>query len=209
MNLLGKSRTPFFFLFDFDLQKPVIIPLKDWDKNAAQFKLPDCSLFKKEESFEQKIPPFQLKLEPISYEAYKKKFEEVKAEILYGNSYLLNLTQPTRIELDLSLKEIFFHSEAMFKLLWKDDWVVFSPERFVRIENGRIFTHPMKGTINAALPNAGERILNDQKEKAEHYTIVDLLRNDLNRVALRLKHLCNIFTIARSLFPISSTNLET
>ncbi len=41
----------------------------------------------------------------------------------------------------------------------------------------------MKGTIDAGLPNAAETILNDAKEKAEHATIVDLIRNDLSMVA--------------------------
>ena len=41
----------------------------------------------------------------------------------------------------------------------------------------------MKGTIDATLPDAERRILEDPKEAAEHATIVDLLRNDLNRIA--------------------------
>jgi para-aminobenzoate synthetase component 1 len=41
----------------------------------------------------------------------------------------------------------------------------------------------MKGTIDASIPNATELLKNDIKEKAEHYTVVDLLRNDLSRVA--------------------------
>ena len=41
----------------------------------------------------------------------------------------------------------------------------------------------MKGTINAALPDAQHQLLNDEKEQREHYTIVDLMRNDLAIVA--------------------------
>jgi para-aminobenzoate synthetase component 1 len=41
----------------------------------------------------------------------------------------------------------------------------------------------MKGTIDASIPNAEQIILNDPKEKAEHATIVDLIRNDLSIVA--------------------------
>jgi para-aminobenzoate synthetase component 1 len=41
----------------------------------------------------------------------------------------------------------------------------------------------MKGTIDATLPNAKEILLNNQKEIAEHATIVDLIRNDLSLVA--------------------------
>jgi para-aminobenzoate synthetase component 1 len=45
----------------------------------------------------------------------------------------------------------------------------------------------MKGTIDASVPNAKELLLNDPKELAEHATIVDLLRNDLSRVASKVR----------------------
>jgi para-aminobenzoate synthetase component 1 len=41
----------------------------------------------------------------------------------------------------------------------------------------------MKGTIDAAVPDAEKVLLNDEKETAEHVTIVDLLRNDLNMIS--------------------------
>ncbi len=45
----------------------------------------------------------------------------------------------------------------------------------------------MKGTIDARLPDARHAILSDPKERAEHNTIVDLLRNDLSRIAAGVK----------------------
>lgn len=62
-------------------------------------------------------------------------------------------------------------------------FVCFSPETFVRIKGGRIYSYPMKGTLDASLPNAEKLLTEDQKEAAEHATIVDLIRNDLSRVA--------------------------
>ena len=62
-------------------------------------------------------------------------------------------------------------------------FVCFSPETFVRIKNGRIYSYPMKGTLDASLPNAEKQLMEDRKEAAEHATIVDLIRNDLSRVA--------------------------
>lgn len=44
----------------------------------------------------------------------------------------------------------------------------------------------MKGTIDAAVENAAQKILCDEKETAEHYTIVDLIRNDLSLVAKKV-----------------------
>jgi para-aminobenzoate synthetase component 1 len=53
----------------------------------------------------------------------------------------------------------------------------------VEVVDNKIFTHPMKGTIDAEIDNAENILRNDPKEKAEHYTVVDLLRNDLSMVA--------------------------
>ena len=62
-------------------------------------------------------------------------------------------------------------------------FVCFSPETFVRIKGGRIYSYPMKGTLDASLPDAEKQLMEDEKEAAEHATIVDLIRNDLSRVA--------------------------
>ena len=45
----------------------------------------------------------------------------------------------------------------------------------------------MKGTIDATLPDAERLLLNNEKELAEHFTIVDLIRNDLSMVAKNVK----------------------
>ncbi|MCJ7765071.1 MAG: aminodeoxychorismate synthase component I, partial [Thiovulaceae bacterium] len=76
---------------------------------------------------------------------------------------------------------------AKFKLRFKDEFVCFSPERFIKIEDETISAYPMKGTIDAALPNAKEQILSNEKEMAEHIMVVDLLRNDLGIVARDIK----------------------
>ena len=62
-------------------------------------------------------------------------------------------------------------------------FVCFSPETFIRIKGGRIYSYPMKGTLDASLPDAEKQLMEDRKEAAEHATIVDLIRNDLSRVA--------------------------
>jgi para-aminobenzoate synthetase component 1 len=93
--------------------------------------------------------------------------------------------------------------------LYENSFLVFSPETFVRIDGGKIFAYPMKGTIDASIPDAGEKILADQKEMAEHVTIVDLLRNDLSRVAenvrvTRFRYVDRIKTIDKDLLQVSS-----
>jgi len=126
------------------------------------------------------------KANPISYMHYKKEFDCVKAHILEGNSYLTNLTAITPVVTNISLKEVFFRSKALYRLYLKGRFVVFSPEIFVRIHDGKIRSFPMKGTIDATLPNAQQQLLNDAKEAAEHATITDLIRNDLSCVATRV-----------------------
>ena len=53
----------------------------------------------------------------------------------------------------------------------------------MQVAGGKIRSFPMKGTLDARLPNARELLRNDPKERAEHATITDLIRNDLSRVA--------------------------
>jgi para-aminobenzoate synthetase component I len=87
--------------------------------------------------------------------------------------------------------------------------VVFSPECFVRIENDRIYSYPMKGTIDAAVSEAAAVILSDKKELAEHVTIVDLIRNDISQIATnvevtRFRYIEEIRTREKNLLQVSS-----
>ena len=54
---------------------------------------------------------------------------------------------------------------------------------FIKIENDKISSYPMKGTIDASVPDAENKILADEKESWEHNTIVDLIRNDISMVS--------------------------
>lgn len=123
----------------------------------------------------------------MKMEDYKKSFDTVKSNILFGNSYLANLTCKVAVSCDLTFGEIFFRAKGKYKLLLKGgegrQFVCFSPETFVRIHGGNIYSYPMKGTLDASIPNAEEMLMSDEKEAAEHATIVDLIRNDLSRVA--------------------------
>lgn len=146
---------------------------------------------------------------PISFEQYKTGFDLVKKHILNGDTYLLNYTQPTPVVTNLTPVDIFLKSKALFKIYLKDKFVCFSPERFVQIENGKILSHPMKGTIDADEENAYHKILNDSKELAEHNTIVDLIRNDISLIADnvnvdKFRYTSHIKTNNRNLLQVSS-----
>ena len=130
-------------------------------------------------------------------------------QIRIGNSFLTNLTFQTPIETNLSLQEVFEHSTAKYRLHVDDCMVVFSPETFMKINQGHIYSYPMKGTIDATVPNAKQEILNDAKEKAEHVTIVDLIRNDLSQVAedvevSKFRYIDELVTNDKKLLQVSS-----
>ena len=149
--------------------------------SITNWKINVTTLFKKEKK------NFTFSTSPVSFLQYKKAFEHILVEIRSGNTYLLNLTFQTAIKTNLDLKEIFTYAKAKFKLYFKGEFICFSPERFVEITENTIATYPMKGTIDANTPNAKQRILNNEKEMAEHVMIVDLMRNDLGIVGSNIK----------------------
>ena len=182
-NLFGSQKKPFFFLIDFEFKKPIIFPLDENQENIYF----DILGTKNTENVAPIHKAFELNSESLSLEKYQTAFSLVKQEIQAGNSYLLNLTVPTKIHSSHSLEEIFFASKAKYKLLLKDNFVCFSPECFVRIQHNKIYSYPMKGTINANIENAEQTLLNSPKEFTEHNTIVDLIRNDLALVAKNIE----------------------
>ena len=168
-------------MIDFECNKPLCWKLDDL---TAPFKINFQGIRNFRDKNELSLfSNLSLIKHPISLESYKAKFDAVIAELSYGNSFLVNLTAKTPIEIDLSLEEIFYRVRSKYSCWLKDEFVCFSPETFISIKNGKIHSYPMKGTIDAIISNAKEILLNDQKEIAEHATIVDLIRNDLSLVA--------------------------
>ena len=184
LNKFGFEKEPFLFVLSYNLEKFYIEKLSN---------LPQTIKFElnfKEHTKIKTTQKIELEKFPFSFFEYKKKFDILQDEIKRGNSYLLNLTAKTKIKTALSLDEIYENTQAKFKLRFKnldEDFVCFSPERFVEIKKNKIFTYPMKGTIDANIPNAQARILGDIKEMAEHTMVVDLLRNDLGIVGSKVR----------------------
>jgi len=175
LNTLGKKRVPFLFISDFKAQNLKVIKLDELEKEDIEFCI--------EEKYNINHHSIKLTKSPLPFEIYKRKFNFVIDEIKSGQTYLLNLTMPTNITLDCNLKYIFKNANAHYKLRYKDEFVCFSPEKFIQIKNNQIHTYPMKGTIDASIEDAENKILLDKKEMAEHIMVVDLLRNDLSIVA--------------------------
>jgi len=178
MNEWGGAGRPFFFLFDFDLQKPVVLPLEETTDAGILFSLPGYSNLEAEADV-----PVTLEHNGYSLSSYTAQFQKVVNHIRAGDSFLVNLTCQTPVRLNLPLDRVYKVVRAKYKLLFKDQFLVFSPETFVQIQDGVISSCPMKGTLDASIPNALQLLMDNPKEKAEHSTIVDLIRNDLSIVA--------------------------
>ena len=183
MNNYGKHHIPFIFMIDFEMKSSVIIKLSDVEGNIL-FKVGKHQNYS---SISTELPNLQFEKYPVDYDMYLSAFNKVMEHIKDGNTYLLNLTFPTQIKTNYTLEEILYSSQAKYKLCFNNKFVVFSPETFVQIQNGKISSCPMKGTIDASIENAEKILLNDEKEIAEHNTIVDLIRNDLSIVAKNVK----------------------
>lgn len=206
MNELGANGTPFLFILDFDLKNPKIIPLDEVNPDEILFSINGVKNYNAE-SIESKSP--EISVTPVERSRYDKAFDLVQKHIRHGDSFLLNLTMPSRIETSITLKEVFYKAEAKYKLWFKDQFVVYSPEIFVQTRDNYIHSFPMKGTINANIPKAEKRLLENEKELAEHYTIVDLIRNDLSMVSKnvrveRFRYIDKVITNRGALLQISS-----
>jgi len=179
INTLAKKKKPFLFISDFKAKNIQVIELDKLAEENIAFEINETPGTCKQQH--------SLRKYPISFEHYKEKFDKVQEEIKSGNTYLLNLTQETPIESAIDLEEIFNSVHAKYKLKYKDEFVCFSPEIFVKIKDSKIHTYPMKGTIDSAFLDAREKILEDAKEMSEHIMVVDLLRNDLSIKAKNVK----------------------
>ncbi len=204
LNAWGKSQTPFVFIIDFEEEMPLAFRVDEIDSKKILF---DLNGFTNADHRSYRRP--DIKKFPISFEYYETRFKKVLHHLERGDSFLTNLTVKTKIESQLTLREIFHVARAKYRICIEDRFVSFSPEAFIKVNNGRIYSYPMKGTIDAAVPNAASVILNDAKEMAEHVTIVDLIRNDLSQVATnvtvkRFRYIDELKTTHKTLLQVSS-----
>jgi para-aminobenzoate synthetase component 1 len=207
ISRLAAAGTPFLFIVSYDKRDVIVHPLDDLPSDI-RFSIRGRGMgdgsWRMEDRLDSITPC------PVSFTAYKKAFDRVIEEIRAGNTYLLNLTFSTPIRSALTLEEIFRIANAPYKLLYKEAFVCFSPEPFITISpEGVIATYPMKGTIDAAIPNAEASILANQKEMAEHVMVVDLLRNDLGIVGRhvrveKFRYIDRIVTADKTLLQVSS-----
>lgn len=179
LNELGALGVPAVFLLNFEGDESYVWTREEATQQGVHFALgqiPSDRSVKKTEWIRG--------IHLVDQGAYEKSFRKVHEHIAQGNSFLVNLTASHPVELGGSLEEIYEAAVAKCKVLWENQWVCFTPEPFVTIDaSGVISSFPMKGTAVWKTEKDEKELLQNQKELFEHTTIVDLIRNDISRVA--------------------------
>jgi len=185
MNDLAEQAVPFLFIIDYEGKHAVVEPENEVNANELKY----C--FNGRGNATQTAKPtngdIEWRIEPPTEAEYQHGFNIVRNAMLAGNSYLANLTCRVGLRTNLSLPDLYNAAEARYRLWMKDKLVCFSPETFVKIAQGEISSYPMKGTAEDVSPSSAEQLLANEKEAAEHATIVDLIRNDLSMVASNVR----------------------
>lgn len=131
----------------------------------------------------------------ITKETYYQQFERVQEALKAGDCYQINLTQAFKATYKGSLwhafNDLIKSNKAPFSAFCRVPEAVIlcaSPERFLEVKQGTISTKPIKGTIPRDLdPIEDEKnrqfLQASEKNRAENVMIVDLLRNDIGKLA--------------------------
>ncbi|MEA3303342.1 MAG: aminodeoxychorismate synthase component I [Pseudomonadota bacterium] len=140
----------------------------------------------------QAVTPF---ISAVSRHAYQQAFDVIQEYISAGDCYQVNYAQRFSASVTgdgwLGYQHMRRHNPAPFGAYMQLDGIEvlsFSPERFLQLRCGAILTQPIKGTRpRGASPGSDlklrDQLYNSSKDRAENLMIVDLLRNDLGRVA--------------------------
>lgn len=158
----------------------------------------------------------------VTYEEYLSAIAQIKEYISAGDTYQVNYTLRSRfkvpencdaLSLYLQLRESQPVPYGAFMRIGKTCVLSCSPELFFRKAGDIITTRPMKGTAKRGRTmqedvRIAERLHSDVKNRAENIMIVDLLRNDLGRIAtIGSVEVPELFRVERysTLFQMTST----
>ena len=131
----------------------------------------------------------------ISQDEYYDSFRAIWDALYQGRCYQVNYTQPFKAEYQGDSWSIFEKIRSTNPVPYSAylrgqtcDLISFSPERFLLHDNRNLLTTPIKGTIRRSMDEAMDALLrrelmNSAKNRAENTMIVDLLRNDLSKIA--------------------------
>jgi len=126
---------------------------------------------------------------------YVARIETIRALIAAGELYQVNYTQPLDVQVQGDPRTLYRYLAARHPVAHaayiedgQRNILSFSPELFVARQGTSLTVRPMKGTAPRHADSkqdeaAGQALLNSEKNRAENLMIVDLLRNDLGRIA--------------------------
>ncbi|ARJ43458.1 aminodeoxychorismate synthase component I [Pantoea alhagi] len=129
-------------------------------------------------------------------EGYRERFERIQAWLQAGDCYQVNLAQRFQASYEGNEWQAFQRlnesNRAPFSAFLRlPDSVILSlsPERFLSLKHDVIETRPIKGTLPRLADEQADRLqarklAESEKDRAENLMIVDLLRNDIGRVAV-------------------------
>ncbi len=183
INQWARTREPFFFVINFDCTLTLLTPLAKWDPRRLQFHFPKVE--RVATNPQEQIEALYWRSTPPSYTIYQSAFNHLQAQMSRGRSALTNLTFPTPVESNYTLEALFHKSAARYRILVTTDeirFLSFSPEPFIKIEGNYLYTYPMKGTIDATLPHAQQKLLENPKEQEEHHFATTQAKIDLAKV---------------------------
>ncbi|MEL7222768.1 MAG: chorismate-binding protein, partial [Bacteroidota bacterium] len=150
VNNWGANRTPFLLLADFELNNVQLFPLSSIDPAILRYRFHQHT---NEGAFKpQYVDALKWETHFITPQQYRQAFSRVQEGLQRGDSFLTNLTFPTKITTNWSLLDVYNNTQARYQLWWKDKFAVFSPEIFVQIKDSKIYSYPMKGTLGGHLP---------------------------------------------------------
>lgn len=149
--------------------------------------------------------------ERISKVNYFHKLNEILEHIHRGDIYEVNFCQEFYAENTIinplnvyqKLNAISSPPFAAFLKINNQFLLSASPERFVKKQRNRIISQPIKGTARRLLDKEEDQKIADElkwdpKERAENIMIVDLVRNDLSKTALKgsvsVEELCEVYS---------------
>jgi para-aminobenzoate synthetase component I len=154
-------------------------------------------------------------LRRFSREEYIRVVQELQAHILRGDCYEINFCQEFYAE-DSPVDPLYLFerlnqvSPAPFASFYKTGsryLLCSSPERYLKKENHRLLSQPMKGTGPRDLSSRSrdeaqkQHLFQSEKDRTENVMVVDLVRNDLSKVAekdsVRVEELYGVYSYAQ------------
>ena len=209
MNELAAQDTPFLFAVNYKGTETIVLPLDELSEQECLYNFEGMG------NLDTPLSPSRLAevkwhVEKPDFEAYSRAFTRVQKAIAAGKTRLVNLTCQVPFFCDLTPRELYMATQAKYRLWIRDTLLCFSPETFLRIEHGEIKSYPMKGTIRADVPEAEAVLLGNEKEAEEHASVVELIKQDLGKVASRLevRRYRYVDTLQTSNGPILETSSE-